>query len=228
MNRIEISVCMRSRVVEEKLAIARKNGVEQLVILGAGLDSTGYRELDFTEGLQIFEVDHPSTQIWKRERLKETNIDVPDNVKFVAFDFENQTLAEALKLGGVSSDKVTFFTWLGVHMYLSDAAVKSTLGVMGAYPKGSEMVMDFISPSYELDGDVSEESVADLQKVVTKMGEPVLSRYYENELEDILNAAGFNTVDFLSTQWLVDNYLGGEKKAFNMSDNAKFILWAAI
>ena len=146
----------------------------------------------------------------------------------MAFDFENQTLAEALKLGGVSSDKVTFFTWLGVHMYLSDAAVKSTLGVMGAYPKGSEMVMDFISPSYELDGDVSEESVADLQKVVTKMGEPVLSRYYENELEDILNAAGFNTVDFLSTQWLVDNYLGGEKKAFNMSNNAKFILWAAI
>lgn len=228
MNRIEISVCMRSRVVEEKLALARRNGVEQLVILGAGLDSTGYRGLELTDGLQVFEVDHPSTQIWKRQRLKEANIDVPDNVNFVAFDFENQTLAEALELGGVSSDKVTFFTWLGVHMYLTDEAVKSTLGVMGAYPKGSEMVMDFISPSYELDGDVSEESVADLQRVVTEMGEPVRSRYYENELEDILKAAGFKTVNFLSTQWLVDNYLGGEKKAFDMSDNAKFILWAGI
>lgn len=228
MNRIEISVCMRSRVVEEKLALARKNGVEQLVILGAGLDSTGYRRLDLTDGLQVFEVDHPSTQLWKRERLKEANIDVPDNVNFVAFDFENQTLAEALKLGGVRSDKVTFFTWLGVHMYLTDEAVKSTLGVMGAYPKGSEMVMDFISPSYELDDDVSEESVADLQRVVTEMGEPIKSRYYENELEDILKAAGFNTVDFLSTQWLIDNYLGGERKAFDLSDNAKFILWAGV
>ena len=155
--------------------------------------------------------------MWKREQLVAANIQTPENLRFVSFDFENQTLAEALKAGGIDSDVPAFFTWLGVQMYLTDEAVKATLGVMGAFPAGSEMVMDFISPSYELDGDVSEESVADLQKVVTKMGEPVLSRYYENELEDILNAAGFNTVDFLSTQWLVDNYLGGEKKAFDLS-----------
>jgi len=225
MGRIDGAVCMRSRVVEEKLAVARRRGVKQLVILGAGLDTTAYRRTDLTDGLQVFEVDHPSTQVWKRERLE---IDIPDNVKFVAFDFEKQTLAEALKAGDVKSDIMTFFTWLGVHMYLTDEAVRSTLGVMGAYPKGSEMVMDFISPSYVLEGGVPEESVAYLQKVVTDMGEPIQSKYYESELEDILKSAGFGTVDFLSAKWLVDNYLGGEKKAFDMPDEATSILATVI
>lgn len=228
MGRIDGAVCMRSRVVEEKLAVARARGVKQLVILGAGLDTTAYRRLDLTEGLQVFEVDHPSTQLWKRERLKEAEIDIPDNVNFVAFDFENQTLAEALKLGGVSQDKMTFFTWLGVHMYLTDEAVRSTLGVMGAYPSGSEMVMDFISPSYVLAGGIAENSVDYLQDVVTKMGEPIKSKYYESELEDILKSVGFGQVDFLSAKWLVDNYLGGDKTAFDMPDEATSILTAVI
>jgi len=228
MGRIDGTVCMRSRVVEEKLALARGRGVKQLVILGAGLDTTAYRRTDLSEGLQVFEVDHPSTQMWKRERLGAANIDVPDNIKFVAFDFEHQTLAEALKMGGVQREKMTFFTWLGVHMYLTDEAVRSTLGVMGAYPKGSEMVMDFISPSYVLEGGVPEDSVDYLQKVVTDMGEPVKSKYYESELEEILKSVGFSIVDFLSAKWLVDNYLGGEKKAFDMPDKATSILTAVI
>jgi len=228
MGRIDGAVCMRSRVVEEKLALARGRGVKQLVILGAGLDTTAYRRTDLTDGLQVFEIDHPSTQMWKRERLGVANIEVPDNVKFVAFDFENQTLAEALKFGGVQINKITFFTWLGVHMYLTDEAVRATLGVMGAYPKGSEMVMDFISPSYVLEGGVPEDSVDYLQKVVTDMGEPVKSKYYENELEEILKSVGFSIVDFLSAKWLVDNYLGGEKKAFDMPDKATSILTAVI
>jgi len=228
MGRIDGAVCMRSRVVEEKLALARDRGVRQLVILGAGLDTTAYRRTDLTDGVQVFEVDHPSTQIWKRERLKDANIDIPKNLKFVAFDFENQTLAQALDAGGVELEVMTFFTWLGVHMYLTDEAVRATVGVMGAYPKGSEMVMDFISPNYVLEGGVPEESVDYLQDVVSKMGEPIKSKYYESELEDILKSVGFGSVDFLSAKWLVDNYLDGKKSAFDMPDDATSILTAII
>ncbi|MEP3890553.1 MAG: class I SAM-dependent methyltransferase [Hellea sp.] len=228
MGRIDGSVCMRSRVVEEELAIARERGLKQLVILGAGLDSTAYRCLDLTKVLDVFEVDHPSTQAWKKEQVKAAGITVPDNLSYVSFDFENQTLGEALKLGGVKTDSMTFFTWLGVHMYLTDAAVKSTLNVLGAYPKGSEIVMDFISPSYVLAGGVPENSVEQLQKVVTEMGEPIKSRYYEAELEEILKTAGFSEVKYLSAKWLVDNYLGGDKAAFDMPDEATSILTAVI
>jgi len=228
MKRIDGAVCMRSRVVEEELAIARQRGVKQLVVLGAGLDSTAYRRTDLTEGLQVFEVDHPSTQAWKQERLEASNIPIPANVKFVGFDFETQTLADALKMGGIRSDLPTFFTWLGVHMYLTDEAVKSTLGVLGKYPKGSEIVMDFISPSYVLAGGVPEDSVDYLQNVVSEMGEPIRSKYYESELDDILTGAGFSSVNFLSAKWLVDNYLGGNKSAFDMPGEATSILYAVV
>ncbi len=228
MQRIDAAVCMRSRVVEEKLAIARERGVTQLVILGAGLDSTAYRRTDLTEGLDVFEVDHPDTQAWKRAQLKAANIDIPDNLRFVAFDFENQTLSEALQAGGVQFDEMTFFTWLGVHMYLSDEAVKSTLSVMGSFPPGSEMVMDFISPTYATVGGLVEDSVQQLQSVVTKMGEPILSQYYEDELEERLRAAGFTQVEFLTARWLIDNYLDGVDAVYDMPDATCSILTATV
>ena len=228
MKRIDGSVCMRSRVVEEELARVKKNGIQQLVVLGAGLDSTAYRRTDLTEGLQVFEVDHPSTQAWKRERLEAAKIGIPDNLTFVSFDFEHQTLEQALKAGGVRFDVPTFFTWLGVHMYLTDEAVKSTLGVLGKFPKVSEIVMDFISPSYVLDGEIAENSVEQLAKVVSEMGEPLKSEYYEHELEALLNKVGFNEVKFLNAGWLVENYLGGNKAAFDMPDAATSILYAVV
>ena len=228
MKRVDQSVCMRSRVVEEKLAIAKDRGVKQLVILGAGLDSTAYRCTQLTGGLEVFEVDHPSTQMWKREQLVAANIQAPENLRFVSFDFENQTLAEALKAGGIDSDVPTFFTWLGVQMYLTDEAVKATLGVMGAFPAGSEMVMDFISPSYVQTGSLVENSVAYLQDVVSKMGEPIKSQYYEADLEEILKTSGFSAVHYLNARWLRDNYLGGDYAAFDLPDGATFILSAVI
>lgn len=228
MKRIDGSVCMRSRVVEEELALAKPRGIKQLVILGAGLDSTAYRRTDLTEDMNVFEVDHPATQAWKEERLAAANITVPENTSFVSFDFENQTLAQALKAGGIKPDVPTFFTWLGVHMYLTDETVKATLSVLGKFPKGSEIVMDFISPSYVLAGGIAEDSVVQLSKVVSQMGEPIKSQYYEDELEAILNEAGFSEVKYLSTKWLVENYLGGNKAAFDMPEEATSILYAVI
>jgi len=228
MNRIDGAVCMRSRVVEEELPKARARGLKQLVILGAGLDSTAYRCKDLTEGMQVFEVDHPATQAWKREQLQNANIAPPENLTFVPFDFENQTLVQALEAGGVRANKITFFTWLGVQMYLSDEAVKSTFAVMGGFPRGSEMVMDYISPSYVTATGMVENSVDQLQEVVSNMGEPLKSKYYEGELEEMLKAAGFSTVNFLNAKWLVANYLDGKRGAFDMPDEATSILTAII
>jgi len=226
MGRVDASVCMRSRVVEEELAIARERGLRQLIILGAGLDSTAYRCMNLTDGLQVFEVDHPSTQAWKIERVKAAGIPVPENLTYVPYDFENETLAHALAAGGIRIDKVSFFTWLGVHMYLTDEAVKSTLAVLGQYPPGSELVMDFISPEYQQAGGLAEDSVAQLSQVVADMGEPMKSKYLESELEQMLRDVGYGEVKFLSARWLVNTYLGGNNAAFNMPDAATSILMA--
>ena len=88
--------------------------------------------------------------------------------------------------------------------------------------------MDFISPSYVLAGGVADDSVAQLSKVVSEMGEPLKSEYYEEDLEALLNTSGFNEVKYLNARWLIDNYLGGNKAAFDMPDAATSILYAVV
>src|SRR5262245_13717606 len=63
------AIVLRSRFTEDQLTLAAERGVRQYVILGAGLDTFPYRQPPFARLLQIFEVDHPGTQAWKRERL---------------------------------------------------------------------------------------------------------------------------------------------------------------
>jgi O-methyltransferase involved in polyketide biosynthesis len=43
-------------------------------------------------GLRVFEVDHPSTQEWKRSQLETVGIPVPEQTRFIAVNFERQSL----------------------------------------------------------------------------------------------------------------------------------------
>ena len=82
VRRIEHSVCIRSRLLEERVKELRETGLKQLVFLGAGLDTTAYRASALLNGIDVFEVDHPDTQRHKRALLQEWDIDVPKNLRF--------------------------------------------------------------------------------------------------------------------------------------------------
>ena len=228
VQQITDSVCMRSRLVEERLTKARKQVLEQLVILGAGLDSTAYRYTEQLNGLPVFEIDHPATQHWKKTRLTECNINLPDNLKFVGFDFENQTLAEALEAGGVSSNAVTMFTWLGVQMYLTPATVQATLAVLGKFPPGSQLIMDFAMPDATHPDEQLQDPVGELNRVVSEMGEPFESTYTEQELETCLKEAGFSDVSFYTVERILDSFLNGNRDICSVPDEACFLLAATI
>ena len=228
VQQITDSVCMRSRLVEERLTKARKQGLEQLVILGAGLDSTAYRCTDQLNDLPVFEIDHPATQHWKKTRLTECNINIPDNLKFVSFDFENQTLTEALEVGGVRSNAVTMFTWLGVQMYLTPATVQATLAVLGKFPPGSQLIMDFAMPDATHPDEQLQDPVGELNRVVSEMGEPFESTYTEQELETCLKEAGFSDVSFYTVERILDSFLNGNRDICSVPDEACFLLAATI
>lgn len=228
VQQITDSVCMRSRLVEERLTKARKQGLEQLVILGAGLDSTAYRCTEQLNDLPVFEIDHPATQHWKKTRLTECNINLPDNLKFVGFDFENQTLAEALEAGGVRSNAVTMFTWLGVQMYLTPATVQATLAVLGKFPPGSQLIMDFAMPDATHPDEQLQDPVGELNRVVSEMGEPFESTYTEQELETCLKEAGFSDVSFYTVERILDSFLNGNRDICSVPDEACFLLAATI
>src|SRR5579862_9287683 len=81
-------IAARSRYAEDQLTGEVERGVRQFVVLGAGLDTFAYRNPFQSVGLQVFEVDHPATQEWKREQLREAGIAIPREMKFAPVDFE--------------------------------------------------------------------------------------------------------------------------------------------
>src|SRR5262245_5054352 len=107
-------MCVRARLEEDVVEGAACAGIRQYAILGAGLDSFAYRRPDLLAGLRVFEVDHPASQAWKRERLAELGVDLPANLVFAAVDFERQTLRAGLQAAGFDFTARAVFSWVGV------------------------------------------------------------------------------------------------------------------
>src|ERR1700722_824564 len=120
----------RSRYAEDNLRKAVEAGVEQYVLLGAGLDTFAYRN-SFAK-LRVFEVDHPATQQWKRELLQRNHIAIPDSIVYTPVDFERHSLPEQLGFAGFDSQAPVFFAWLGVVPYLTLEAFRSTVSFLSA------------------------------------------------------------------------------------------------
>jgi methyltransferase (TIGR00027 family) len=93
--------------------------------------------------LRVFEVDHPITQGWKRRQLNAAKIPIPENMTFAPIDFETQSLADQLREAGVKTDEPSFFSWLGVIMYISRETMMATMEyIASSTPSGSEIVFD--------------------------------------------------------------------------------------
>jgi methyltransferase (TIGR00027 family) len=139
-----IMMIIRTRFIEERLAHAIRDGVTQLVILGAGFDTRAYRLTELLKGVRVFEVDQPSTQEYKKRRVKEAGIDVPPNLTYVAVDFRHDKLGAVLAAAGYDPARKTFFIWEGVTMYLPEAAVEETLRWVAGQAPGSTIIFDFV------------------------------------------------------------------------------------
>jgi len=174
---IRAFMAARSRFAEDELARSIGRGATQYVILGAGLDTFAYRNLFADSSLHVFEVDFPATQEWKRRKLAAAGIPIPASVTYAPVDFEGQTLAEGLRLAGFDSAKPTFFSWLGVTMYLTEEAAMATFGFIGSTPPGGGVVLDYAIPrsSLNLIGRLALDAMA---ARVAALGEP-FQTYFE-------------------------------------------------
>jgi methyltransferase (TIGR00027 family) len=138
---------VRGRYIEDALGEALNAGIQQYVILGAGLDTFAFRRPDVGDRLQIFEVDHPASQAFKRRRLERAGLNPPPYLHFAAADLERESVAEALDRTPYKRQAPTFFAWPGVAMYLSHEAVFKTLRcIAGLAAYQSELVFDYFEP----------------------------------------------------------------------------------
>lgn len=163
--------------------------------MGAGLDAFAWRRPDLMPKIELFEVDHPVTQRWKRARLAAVGLDVPPNLRFVGVDFATADgFSEELTTAGFNPHRPSIWSWLGVVVYLPIEAIESTSRTMGelAAP-GSRLVASYTVPRGHMDSDSQE--FDDLARAAAADGgEPHISFLTPDEMETIARRAGWLTV----------------------------------
>jgi methyltransferase (TIGR00027 family) len=186
-------VCVRTRFPEDLVERAAASGIGQYVILGAGLDSFAYRRHDLLDRLRVFEVDHPATQAWKRQRLAELGVAAPAGLVFAPVDFERQTMREGLEQAGFSFGDQAVFSWLGVTMYLTLDAIHATLATLAQCRAGTRVVLTYNQPPDVLTSDDAQITAA-MAGIAAKMGEPFISRFRFAEMARLLHQHGFSEI----------------------------------
>ena len=201
-------MAVRSRCAEDELALAVKRGVTQYVVLGAGLDTFAYRNSFPT--LRVFEVDHPSTQAWKRTQLAENDIPIPDSLRFVPVDFASQTIEDRLPAEGFDTKAPAFFSWLGVTMYLQPERVLETLRYIASFPVGGGVVFDYAVPRSSL-GFFQKRIFDRMAQSVEAAGEPWIGFFDPAQLAADLRAMGYSYVEDLGGDEINEKYFANRE-----------------
>jgi methyltransferase (TIGR00027 family) len=203
-------IAARSRFSEDALSACVGRGVQQVVVLGAGLDTFSLRNPYAGDGVRVFEVDFPATQDWKRERLAQAGLAVPSQLTFAPVDFERQSLADGLARSGFRVDEPAFFQWLGVVPYLTREAISQTLDFIAGIAE-SEVVFDYAEPFENYSAGRRARIMAMAESAAAR-GEPWLSLFDPPELSKLLRAKGFGVVEDLGLAELSDRYYGALKE----------------
>jgi methyltransferase (TIGR00027 family) len=184
----------RTRFIDDTFRDAVAEGFEQVAILGAGFDSRAYR-IPGTSRIRVFEVDHPATQAWKRDRIERMHNELASHVTFVPIDFERQELGEVMAAAGFRTGARTFFIWEGVTQYIAAEAVDSTLRyVSHAAAPGSRIVFTYIHRGL-IDGSATMQGAQKLLSELERQGEPWIFGIDPAELPGYLAARGLKLVE---------------------------------
>jgi methyltransferase (TIGR00027 family) len=194
----------RSRIAEDALSAAIEKGTRQIVILGAGLDTFALRNPHSALAIDVYEVDHPATQAWKRERLAEAQIALPPWLIFVPVDFERDDLGEKLVAAGFQPNSPAFFTWLGVVAYLTPDAIGRTLDYISSI-QNSVVVFDYLEPP-----EAFSEELRQIEKQraeqLEKIGERSATRFDPAGIAVILRSHGFSEIEDIDFQQLKSRF----------------------
>jgi methyltransferase (TIGR00027 family) len=164
---------MRVKFMDDVLRKSITAGLDELIVLGAGLDSRPYRLAGELRGIRVIEVDHPVSQASKRAHIRRILGHEPEHVTFVEIDFMRDDLDSVLTAAGHKHTARTLFIWSGVSPYLPEPAVANVLSWVGAHGHpGTSIAFDACWQGV-IDGSHEYRGTAEWLRAVAKMGEPV-------------------------------------------------------
>jgi methyltransferase (TIGR00027 family) len=200
------SIVARARFIEDLVVEQADQGVDQYVILGAGLDTFVQRRPELASRLQVFEIDQPGPQAWKRRRLAELGYEVPQWLRLVPVDFEEGgSWWDQLLEAGFDPAQPAVVVSTGVTMYLSKEANAATLRQMAELAPGSTFAMTFLLPQ-ELVEDILRPGLEAAEKGASAAGTPFISFYTSDEMSALAREAGFRDARHISADTLNERY----------------------
>ncbi|BBF42689.1 O-methyltransferase [Lachnospiraceae bacterium KM106-2] len=211
----------RIQYAESKLeTFIQKEKEAQYVICGAGMDSYAFRNTH--DDLEVFELDHPNTQNYKRKRIEELEWIIPLNAHFIPINFEYQTIKEVLLEADFNENKKSFFALLGVSYYLSLDTLSNTFNSMASIAKeGSYLVFDYPSPmKLAKEG----KRIDHLREATEQMGEKMTEGFTYSQMKVELKKAGFEIVDHQNPRQIQEKYLANQNNKMKAYENVHFIL----
>lgn len=220
------SIVARARFIEDLVTEQAARGLGQYVILGAGLDSFAQRRPDIASRLTVFEVDQPNPQAWKRQRLIELGLGIPDWLRFVPVDFEAGGSWQAgLAAAGFDRSKPAIVVSTGVSMYLTKAANEATLREVAALAPGSMLAMTFLLP-LEMADPAVRPGLEMAEKGARASGTPFISFFTPQEIQALARQAGFREARHVSAAALTERYFAGRADGLRPPSNAEELLVA--
>lgn len=217
------STIARNRYAEDCLADAVERGsVGQYVIVGAGLDTFALRRPDLADGLAVFELDHPASQRFKRDRLEAAGLEAPESLHFVPVDMTETPVSAALADTAFDPGRPAFYSWLGVTPYLPPEAIFATLeSVAEISPPGSELVFDFVD-AVGSDPETTTARVRRFMRMVDAMGEPAQRGLPLEAFEADLARLGFDVVELLGADEQRRRYFDSQPDYFRPTEHYHF------
>ncbi|KOS27118.1 SAM-dependent methyltransferase [Bacillus anthracis] len=197
-------------------------GAKQYVILGAGIDTFSFRHRELENKIEIFEVDHPSTQQFKKERIEEAEFEIPNNLHFISMDFTKGFSYEQLQNEGFENKK-TFFSLLGVTYYLTKEELSSLIECLFVMvPEGSSIVFDYPDENLFTEKGLSNR-VENMVKMAAIGGEPMKSCFSYAEMEALLEKAGLLIYEHLSPEDINTFYFEGRNDYLKAFETAHYV-----
>lgn len=221
------SIVARARFIEDLVAEQAGCGVNQYVILGAGLDTFAQRRPEIASRLTVFEVDQPGPQAWKRRRLMELGFGISEWLRLIPVNFEaGGSWWDQLVANGFDAAKPAVVTSTGVSMYLTKDAITSMLRQMAALAPGSTFAMTFLLPMDLMDP-VVRPGFEMAEKGARANGTPFLSFFTPTEMMALARDAGLKEVRHVSSAALALHYFVDRQDGLRPPDNAEELLVAS-
>lgn len=221
------SIVARARYIDDLVVEQAGQGVEQYVILGAGLDSFAQRRPDIASRLKVFEIDPPGPQAWKRQRLVELGFGVPGWLHFVPVDFEaGEDWRAKLATSGFDAGKPAIVVSTGVSMYLTKEANAATLRQVSAFAPGSTLAMTFLLP-LEMAGPEVRPGLEMAAKGAQASGTPFLSYFTPHEILTLARETGFAQARHVPASDLAQRYFANREDGLRPPDNGEELLVAS-